>query len=235
MRIGIAQLNPTVGDLEGNLALAIDAYEQLVGQNVDLVVYPELFLCGYPPRDLLLKENFGNDLQACLLEFVKSTGPVPALIGYAESIEFPKTQPFYNSAAWCAEGKIIQTFHKRLLPTYDVFDEKRYFMEGDRSFVIPYKGKSIAVTICEDIWNTDQVKYAHDPLDEIAQENPDLLINLSASPWHIRKDEQRIELLGRVAKKCKCPVVYVNAVGGNDELVFDGFSLSVNHLIIDPF
>ena len=228
MRIGIAQLNPTVGDLEGNLALAIDAYEQLVGQNVDLVVYPELFLCGYPPRDLLLKENFGNDLQACLLEFVKSTGPVPALIGYAESIEFPKTQPFYNSAAWCAEGKIIQTFHKRLLPTYDVFDEKRYFMEGDRSFVIPYKGKSIAVTICEDIWNTDQVKYAHDPLDEIAQENPDLLINLSASPWHIRKDEQRIELLGRVAKKCKCSVVYVNAVGGNDELVFDGFSLSVN-------
>jgi NAD+ synthase (glutamine-hydrolysing) len=227
MRIGVAQLNPTVGDLEGNLALAIDAYEQLAGQNVDLVVYPELFLCGYPPRDLLLKENFGNDSQDCLLEFVKSTGPVPALIGYAEPVA-SKVQPFYNAATWCAEGKIIQIFHKRLLPTYDVFDEKRYFVEGDRSFFISHNGKSIAVTICEDIWNTDQVNYSNDPLDEIEQGNPDLLINLSASPWHMRKDEQRIKLLGKVAKKCKCPVVYVNAVGGNDELVFDGFSLSVN-------
>ena len=162
MRIGVAQLNPTVGDLEGNLALAIDAYEQLVGQNVDLVVYPELFLCGYPPRDLLLKENFGNDSQKSLLEFAKSTGPVPALIGFAEPTKSPDAQSFYNSAAWCTEGEIIQTFHKRLLPTYDVFDEKRYFQEGDRSFFIPYKEKSIAVTICEDIWNTDQVKYSKD-------------------------------------------------------------------------
>ena len=124
--------------------------------------------------------------------------------------------------------KLSRLFIKKASPTYDVFDEKRYFQEGDRSFFIPYKEKSIAVTICEDIWNADQVKYSKDPLDEIAEGQPDLLINLSASPWHIGKDKQRIKLLGKVAEKCKCPVMYVNVVGGNDELVFDGFSVSVN-------
>ena len=189
---------------------------------------PNSFCAGIHLEIYCSKENFGNDSQKSLLEFAKSTGPVPALIGFAEPTKSPDAQSFYNSAAWCTEGEIIQTFHKRLLPTYDVFDEKRYFQEGDRSFFIPYKEKSIAVTICEDIWNTDQVKYSKDPLDEIAEGQPDLLINLSASPWHIGKDKQRIKLLGKVAEKCKCPVMYVNVVGGNDELVFDGFSLSVN-------
>jgi len=228
MRIGIAQLNPIVGDMAGNLALAMDAYEQLIGQGVDLVVYPELFLCGYPPRDLLLKEKFGDDLKDALQVFAATTGPVPALIGFPEKATHSKKQFFYNAAAWCEKGTVKQTFHKRLLPTYDVFDETRYFKPGEKNFFIQYKDKKIAVTICEDIWNIQQGEYDSDPIDEIAGQKPDLLLNLSASPWHLNKDRYRIELLREVAQKCNCPIVYLNAVGGNDELVFDGMSMSVN-------
>lgn len=228
MRIGIAQLNSTVGDLAGNLALAIDAYEQLVGQGVDLVVYPELMLCGYPPRDLLLKENFGRDCLNSLQEFARATGPTPGLIGFPEKNEGDAGEPFFNAAAWCMEGSVTQTFRKRLLPTYDVFDEDRYFAPGNSKLMIEYKGKSIAVTICEDVWNLEKDLYPADPLDEIASEKPDFLINLSASPWYSGKESLRIELLAGVARKVDCPVVYVNSVGGNDELVFDGFSLSLN-------
>ena len=228
MRIGIAQLNSTVGDLAGNLALAIDAYEQLVGQGVDLVVYPELMLCGYPPRDLLLKENFGRDCLNSLQEFARATGPTPGLIGFPEKNEGDAGEPFFNAAAWCMEGSVTQTFRKRLLPTYDVFDEDRYFAPGNSTLMIEYKGKSIAVTICEDVWNLEEDLYPTDPLDEIASENPDFLNKLSASPWYSGKECLRIELLAGVARKVDCPVVYVNSVGGNDELVFDGFSLSLN-------
>ena len=228
MRIGISQLNPIVGDLAGNLAMAIDSYEQLIGQGVDLVVYPELFLCGYPPRDLLLKEKFGEDLRDTLKAFASAAGPTPAIIGFAEANEHSLIQPFFNAAAWCEMGEVVQTFHKRLLPTYDVFDEARYFASGKKSFFKQHKGKNIAVTICEDIWNIQQKDYDSDPVEEIALLQPDLILNLSASPWHLRKDQQRIELLENVSKKCACPVVYVNAVGGNDELVFDGLSMSFN-------
>ena len=228
MRIGIAQLNPIVGDIPGNLALALDAYEQLTGQGVDLVVYPELFLCGYPPRDLLLKENFGKDLADSLHIFASATGPVPALIGYAEINQNPSKQPFLNAAGWCVQGQVTQSFHKRLLPTYDVFDESRYFVPGREEFFVEYKSKKIAVTICEDIWNVLENEYPEDPVEEIASQSPDLLLNLSASPWHLGKSEKRIELLRKVSGKCQCPVVYVNSVGGNDELIFDGMSMSVD-------
>ena len=228
MRIGIAQLNSTVGDIEGNLALAIDAYEQLVGRGVDLIVYPELFLCGYPPRDLLMKENFLLDLSESLHSFASVTGPTPALIGYAEkSTDSPKFS-CYNAAAWCVKGKISQTFHKRLLPTYDVFDETRYFIPGQKKFFTQLKGKNIAVTICEDIWNFNNDFYDQDPIEEISKSQTDLLINLSASPWCIGKENERNEILKNAAKKCDCPVVYVNAIGGNDELIFDGLSMTFN-------
>lgn len=228
MRIGIAQLNPTVGDLSGNLALAIDAYEQLVGQGVDLIIYPELFLCGYPPRDLLLKENFVHDLGNTLKEFALSTGPVPAIIGFIEKSIPISRKSFFNAAAWCIEGNIEQTFHKQLLPTYDVFDEERYFLSGTSNSLISHKGKKVAISICEDIWNFDKNEYESDPVVKISRLKPDLLINLSASPWHIGKNKQREGLLSNVAKKCQCPVAYVNAVGGNDELVFDGASMIVD-------
>ena len=142
MRIGIAQVNTTVGDLSGNLMLAIDAYEQLSGKGVDLVVFSELFLSGYPRRDLLLKENFLDDIENTLREFAKHTGPVPALIGYAERICKPSSfRRAYNSVAWCESGNISQNFRKRLIPTYDVFDEDRYFSRGEISMTRNFKGK----------------------------------------------------------------------------------------------
>ena len=229
MRIGIAQLNGTVGDLHGNLALSIDAYEQLRSQNVDLIVYPELFLSGYPPRDLLFKERFLQDVNDVLIQFAKEVGPTPALIG------FPQAQPemlyskkCFNAAAWCENGEVRKTFHKRLLPTYDVFDEERYFLQGSKPFTIIHKEKKIAVTICEDIWNMDSKLHENNPLPAINSEKPDILINLSASPWHTGKQDARLAILRNVVKKIECPVCYVNSIGGNDELVFDGRSLSMN-------
>ena len=229
MRIGCAQLNPTVGDLEGNLALAIDAYEQLIGQGVDLVIYPELFLCGYPPRDLLLKTNFVRDSQRCLEDFAHATGPTPAIIGCAEESQRKAGRPFHNSAAWCLEGEVKGIVRKRLLPTYDVFDEARYFEPGQESPTFLHKGKKLAITICEDVWNVDGDLYELNPLDEVCKEAPDLLLNLSASPWHRGKQIQRQELLAKVATRCNCSLVYLNATGGNDELIFDGGSL-----LMDP-
>jgi len=225
MRIGVAQLNATVGDLDGNLALAIDAYEQLVGQGVDLVVYPELFLCGYPPRDLLLKSRFGPDLAERLDDFAAQTGPTPAVIGYAEKSSKGTGRPYFNAAAWCVNGEIAHLARKRLLPTYDVFDEARYFEPGDAILIVVLNGQKVAVTICEDIWNVEGGLYDSNPLDDLGE--VDLLLNLSASPWHQGKQALRRELLGKVAVKCACPVAYVNLVGGNDELIFDGGSMAV--------
>lgn len=227
MRVGVAQINSTVGDLTGNLGLAIDAYEQLRGQGADLIVYPELFLSGYPPRDLINKEKFLEDVSFQLHRFAKQTGPIPALLGFPEKTG---TEDFatFNSAAWCEGGEIIQVFRKRLLPTYDVFDETRYFDSGKNSLFVEYKGKKLAVTICEDLWNFCESRYSQDPLDEISNFEPDLLVNLSASPWYSGKEKKRIDLLKRVARKANCPLVYVNSVGGNDELIFDGLSLSMN-------
>ena len=226
MRIGIAQLNGTVGDLEGNLTMSIDAYEQLCGQNVDIVVYPELFLSGYPPRDLLLKEAFLKDTLDALEKFAKQTGANPALIGFPEAnLQLKNSTQCFNSAAWCQNGKVMQIFQKKLLPTYDVFDEARYFSAGESPFSIVHKGKHVAVTICEDIWNVDSDLHANNPLSLIASEKPDLLINLSASPWHLGKQELRLNILKKAVKLVNCPICYVNSVGGNDELIFDGKSV----------
>jgi len=227
MKIGIAQLNPTVGDLEGNLELAIDAYRQLVEQGADVVAFPELFLCGYPPRDLLHKENFLQDCHAALIRFCEHTVSTPALVGFPESSLHAKGC-IYNAAAWCEAGKIEQVFRKRLLPTYDVFDESRYFEAGHSGMYRDFSGIKIAVTICEDIWNLEGSRYTSDPLDEIAENAPDLLLNLSASPWYFGKEKTRQGLLKKVTQKIACPVAYINAVGGNDELIFDGTSTTLN-------
>ena len=198
MRIGIAQLNSTVGDLAGNLALAIDAYEQLVGQGVDLVVYPELMLCGYPPRESPVE----GKLRSRLSEFTSGICPATGPTSRADRVSREKQgcrRTFFNAAAWCMKGSVTQTFRKRLLPTYDVFDEDRYFAPGNSTLMIEYKGKSIAVTICEGVWNLEKDLYPTDPLDEIASEKPDFLINLSASPWYSGKE---CLLARRVARRC---------------------------------
>ncbi len=228
MKIGIAQINSTVGDLAGNLQLSSDAYAQLVEQGADLIVFPELALCGYPPRDLLLKKRFGGDCRRTLEEFAGQTGPCPALIGFPQQGTEIGKEPFFNAAALCVNGTVTQIFQKRLLPTYDVFDEDRYFASGQAPLSFLHLGKKFAVTICEDIWNLDKDLHCSDPLEEIQTLQPDLLINLSASPWHHQKKNQRKELLRRVVKKVNCPLLYVNAVGGNDELIFDGSSIALS-------
>jgi len=226
MKIGVAQINSIVGDLDGNLNKIIQAYKSLCEEGSELIVFPELCICGYPPRDLLQKEQFGEDCRKTLEYFAKQTGSCPALIGFPHRSGKKGKEPFFNAVALCADKDVRQYFHKQLLPTYDVFDEDRYFSRGSLPAEFNHLGKKIAVTICEDIWNASLDIHTSDPLEKITESRPDLLINLSASPWHIKKQTQREVLLKKVSQRVECPVVYVNAVGGNDELIFDGSSVA---------
>lgn len=224
MKIGIAQINSTVGDFENNLQKMKDSYQQLVEMGAEWIIFPELVICGYPPRDLLLKQRFIDDMNTAVLEFSRETNHVPALIGFAEQ----KNGRLYNAASLCQNGQIIQSSHKCLLPTYDVFDEKRYFTAAKESLIVDHNGKKIAITICEDLWNQTAAHYLtnhdHDPVEALVGQGIDIVFNLSASPWHHGKEEERQKILHATATRCNCPVVYVNAVGGNDELIFDGGS-----------
>ena len=226
MKIGVAQINSIVGDLDGNLNKIIQAYKSLSEEGSDLIVFPELCICGYPPRDLLQKEQFGEDCRKTLEYFAKQTGSCPALIGFPHRSGKKGKEPFFNAVALCSDKDVRQYFHKQLLPTYDVFDEDRYFSRGNLPAEFNHLGKKIAVTICEDIWNASLDIHTSDPLEKITESRPDLLINLSASPWHIKKQTQREVLLKKVSQRVECPVVYVNSVGGNDELIFDGSSVA---------
>jgi NAD+ synthase (glutamine-hydrolysing) len=214
MRIGLAQINTTVGDLVGNRRKILEAYRSLVAAGAELVVYPEMVICGYPPRDLLFKRQFVPDVEACLASIAAEIGSVPALIGTVESNPAPTGRRCFNSAVLCQDGRATFSARKCLLPTYDVF------MLGT---------KRIGVTICEDIWTQPDVTSHHlhhfDPVKWLADESIDLMVNLSASPWNLGKGGTRQTLVTDAACLLGCPVVYVNAVGGNDELVFDGRSL----------
>ena len=230
MRIGLAQLNTTVGDLSGNRRLILDAYKTLVAAGAELVVYPELVICGYPPRDLLFKRRFVPDISAVLGEIAAEIGEVPALIGTVEANPAESGRRFFNSVALCHQGRVISHARKCLLPTYDVFDEDRYFEPSSTPpSVFTLNGLQIGVTICEDIWTHPQLAprnlYHFEPLAWLAGRKLDLMVNLSASPWHHGKGHVREQLVTAAARQLRCPVVYVNAVGGNDELVFDGRSL----------
>ena len=230
MRIGLAQLNTTVGDLTGNRRLILDAYHTLVAQGAELVVYPELVICGYPPRDLLFKRRFVPDVEASLADIASQVGDVPALIGTVETNPAREGRRFFNAVAFCQHGRVVSGAHKCLLPTYDVFDEDRYFEPASAPpSVVTLNGKKIGITICEDIWTHPQLAtrnlYHFQPLQWLSKQRLDLMVNLSASPWHHGKGHLRTQLVTDAARLLGCPVVYVNAVGGNDELIFDGRSL----------
>ena len=230
MRLGLAQLNTIVGDLAGNRQKIIEAYAALVTQGAELVVFPELVVCGYPPRDLLLKRRFVPDIVESLAMIAAAIGEVPALIGTVAPNETGYGRPFYNSAAFCHQGRVVATAGKCLLPTYDVFDEDRYFEPAAKPTVFTHAGHRIGVTICEDIWthpilSTRRLYNGADPVRQLAAENCDVMINLSASPWYHAKGRLRQTLVMDAARVLGCPVAYVNAVGGNDELIFDGRSL----------
>ncbi len=230
MRIGLAQINPTVGDLSGNRRRIVDAYRTLVAQGAELVVFPELVVCGYPPRDLLFKRRFVPDVESSLAEIASAVGEVPALVGFVETNTAGDGRPFFNAAAWCHRGEVAAVARKCLLPTYDVFDEDRYFEPAPAPRVIEFAGRRIGVTICEDIWthpmiSTRLLYRGLDPLQQLAAQKCDVVLNLSASPWHHGKGNVREVLVTEAAKKMGCPVVYCNVVGGNDELIFDGCSV----------
>ncbi len=229
MNIGILQLNFTIGDFEKNADKVARAYGEAVELGAELVVAPELGLCGYPPRDLLNRADFLEGHDRGLRELAKRVGRVPLLMGGIEKSTKKEGRPLHNVAFLFEKGKVRVVARKRLLPTYDVFDEDRYFEPGEKVAPVRIGGRRVGVTICEDIWNDEDVwmerRYLADPVRELAKKGIDLLINLSASPWHQGKEKTRYRLLERVAKREKIPVVQVNAVGGNDELVFDGQSL----------
>lgn len=232
MNVGIAQINPTVGDLATNRRLIQTAWQRLAQRGADLVIFPELAICGYPPRDLLFKSRFVADCRESLEILARSIDAVPAVIGFPEANGVHRGRRFYNSAAWCADGKIQAIGRKCLLPTYDVFDEDRYFEPAHETTLVEYRGWRIALTICEDIWATAESpsvsRYKTDPLHALAAQAPDLVVNLSASPWHRGKGDVRREIVCAAARACRCPVVYANMCGGNDELIFDGHSLAAD-------
>jgi NAD+ synthase (glutamine-hydrolysing) len=230
MRLGLAQLNTTVGDLAGNRRRILDAYAKLAAQGADLVIFPELVVCGYPPRDLLFKRRFVPDVAASLAEIAAAIGEVPALIGTVEPNLSGQGRPCHNSAALCHRGGIVAHARKCLLPTYDVFDEDRYFEPATQPTVLTVAGKRVGITICEDLWthpslSTRRFYHGLDPVRQLAAQHCDVIVNLSASPWHCDKGGVRHTLVTDAARAAGCPVVYVNAVGGNDELIFDGRSL----------
>ena len=229
MKIGLAQINPVVGDFPGNAKRILAAYRECLEAGADLVITPELSLVGYPPRDLVFKSQFVPKCLQALDYLAGEIREVPLLVGYVDHNHPARPgKPYRNAAAWLSDGAIQHRIWKTLLPTYDVFDERRYFEPGENSEPIVWNGKRIGITICEDIWTEDYLQrpfYDRDPVDELRAKGIDLLLNLSASPFHLGKPLLRRAMIGGVARKAKIPVIYCNAVGANDQLVFDGHSL----------
>jgi NAD+ synthetase len=230
MKIALAQFNAVVGDLPGNEARLLAAYRRAADAGADLVLTPELGLCGYPPRDLLHRSRFVEDCQAAVQRLAQATGRTGLIVGFPERQPARPGRPFRNAAALLHDGAIAATRAKTLLPTYDVFDEDRYFEPADRNEPIPFRGRRLGLTICEDVWNDEDFwadrRYRRNPAADLVQAGADLLLNISASPWHLGKERTRRDMLASLAAKARVPLLYCNLVGGNDELVFDGASLA---------
>jgi NAD+ synthase (glutamine-hydrolysing) len=233
MKIALAQLNPTIGDLQKNAQNILEVARQVASQGVKLLLTPELSLCGYPPRDLLLNAHFIVDMEQTLQQLAIDLPPdLLVLIGLATpnlSYTITGSKPLFNSIALATAGAVQNIFHKRLLPTYDVFDENRYFAAGSEPNHFTVDGIKIGLTVCEDLWNDEDFwgkrSYIVNPIAELADHNIDLSINLSASPFSVGKQRVREAMLKHAAVKYDRPVLYVNQVGANDDLIFDGCSL----------
>ena len=232
MKVALAQINPTVGDLAGNEAKILAAYQRGVDAGVEMVLCPELSITGYPPRDLLLKKGFITRNLETLDRLAAATGKVGLMLGFVGKNELRPGREVTNSVALLQNGKIVTMRAKTLLPTYDVFDEDRYFEPGTENLPADFNGAKIGLTICEDIWNDEDFwterRYQHNPPAELAEAGAKIVFNISASPWHFGKNKTRFEMLRSIAHKTGRPVVFCNQVGGNDELIFDGSSLVFN-------
>ncbi|MCY7367268.1 MAG: NAD+ synthase [Chamaesiphon sp.] len=233
MKIALAQLNPTIGDLQNNAQSILEIAQQVASQGVKLLLTPELSLCGYPPRDLLLNTHFIADMEQTLNQLaIDLPSDLSVLIGLATpnlNSTITGSKPLFNSIALVTAGKVQNIFHKRLLPTYDVFDENRYFAAGSEANWFILDGIKIGLTVCEDLWNDRDFwgkrSYLVNPIEELAKQNIALSINLSASPYSVGKQQVREAMLKHTAIKYDRAVLYVNQVGANDDLIFDGCSL----------
>src|ERR1700675_3570085 len=230
MKIALAQLNPTVGDFAGNSAKILEFARRAQQRGADLAVFSELCLCGYLPMDLIERPQFldRNERElACLATQL----PIPSIVGYAARATGSTGNAAANAAALLANGKIEFVQHKMLLPTYDVFDESRYFQPAAAQTVFSFGGQNLVITVCEDIWNDKtfwaKPLYERDPVAELIAKRASLIINISGSPYTIHKRAMRLDMLRALAKTHGRPVIYVNQVGGNDSLVFDGGSVVV--------
>ena len=234
MKIALGQINPTVGDLSGNAARMVDFSCRAAALYADLIVFPELSLTGYPPRDLVEKPSFLLSSEEVLRQLAQQTKhlPIGIITGFVGQSRSSTGKHAANRAALleCGEIRFRQT--KSLLPTYDVFDEARYFVSGDKPELFTYRGHKIALAICEDSWNDkqfwDRRLYPVDPVEEMAQMGADLLISINASPYSMGKRELRRDMFAAAARHYKFPIVMVNQIGGNDQLVFDGSSFAMN-------
>ncbi len=219
LRIALAQLNLLVGDVPGNTARMVAAVVEARSElNADLVVFQELALCGYPPEDLLFHSGMSQRVADAIAQLQAATNGIAALVGYPEYAD----GKIYNSAVWLEGGEVKGNYRKRCLPNYGVFDERRYFTAGDTALVVPLKGVSVGVTICEDIWESPDAALA------AVQEGAELIVSVNGSPFRYNKQKIREKLLATRCAETGVPIMYQNMVGGQDELVFDGGSCVVN-------
>ena len=227
MRVALAQINPTVGDIRGNAELVLASIDKAKAGGADMVLFPELTLTGYPPEDLLLKPSFIADNARALDALAKNVKGIAAIVGHVGALDGRRS----NAAAWVENGRIREVYHKCCLPNYGVFDEKRYFVPGTKPLVRAVKGIRLGVTICEDIW------VMGDHLAQLKKLKAEIVVNISASPFHSGKLEERRAAFKKTVRATGAPLLYCNMVGGQDELVFDGgsFALASNGRVVAQF
>ena len=235
MKITLAQLNPTVGDIRGNLAKVTQTLSQCSKDSPDLVVFPELFLVGYPPRDLLERPSFVARTEEAIRELLEVSQKYPQtgiIVGAPQLGLLSTGKGLHNSALLIHQGQLLFTQHKSLLPTYDVFDEPRYFDPAANDPVVKFKDRTLGISICEDAWNDPALwhrpTYSYDPIEVLAEKGADLIINIAASPFHRGKEKLRYDIVRSHATKHLIPFLFVNQVGANDELIFDGRSICLD-------
>ncbi len=233
MKIALAQVNPLVGDVEANASLVRETISRAGSLGAGLVVFPEMVICGYPPRDLLERPALVDRSEEAVRDLARATADGPAaLVGHPARNEADSLKPLLNAVSLLSGGRVRSRYIKRLLPSYDVFDEDRWFAPGDRPGIFELDGRSLGIAVCEDIWNhgghVPRPLYAEDPLEDLAGASVSVIINPSASPFVLGKPALREKMLADVARSVGAGVLFVNQVGGNDELVFDGGSLAVD-------
>ena len=229
MKIALAQINYHIGNFDSNTSKIIEAIKRGEKEGSDIVVFSELAISGYPPRDFLEFTDFVEQCISSLNKIVKYCTKTAAVVGLPTFNHNEKGKPLYNSAAFLTDGKIKSLTNKTLLPNYDIFDEYRYFEPNNEFNLVVYKGCKIAITICEDLWNVqDNPLYTINPMDELMSQSPDLMINIAASPYNYHQTKVRKEVLRKNAIQYNMPLYYVNHVGAQTELLFDGGSLVMN-------